>query len=173
MFFHIFFVSANVVGVELNYCLLGDMFCVYVFSRIDVTKLKLFLFFMYTSPSNKTVCSQRFTEFNENQIVDVLDEVINSLYDNHTPYHVNLGEKHQITAEDLKEQHGTFWSKVFTDKYLDDEEWVAFSADGFYIETQSFGGHEGQKQMFSYKNWHISKVQNDGVQGVESIRFQT
>ena len=126
--------------------------------RLDVVKLKLFFYFMYTNPPNLTVVATLFPEYRERDITDVLKEVMDSLYQHHTPHHVNLGERHKVTVEEIQENHSTFWSDVFGEDFLEEEEWVCFCGDGFYIECESFGGHEGQKELFSYKGWHLSKV---------------
>lgn len=113
---------------------------------------------MYTNPANQTIVATHFPEIKERDISNVLEEVIDALYKHHTPYHVNLGEHHNVKVEDLQQNHSTFWSDVFTEDFLDEGEWVAYCGDGFYIECESFGGHVGQKELFSYKGWHLSKV---------------
>lgn len=113
---------------------------------------------MYTNPPNQTIVATHFPEIKERDITSVLKEVMDALYEHHTPHHVNLGEKHNIKAENLQENHSTFWSEVFGEDFLEEDQWVAFNGDGFYIECESFGGHSGQKELYSYKGWHLSKV---------------
>ena len=136
----------------------GNLF--FVILRLDVLKLKVFFYFMYTDPPNQTIVATRFPEIRERDVKGILEEVIHALYKHHTPQHVNLGDQHKIDIEDLKENHSTFWSDVFGEDFLEEEEWVLFNGDGFYIECESFGGHHGQKELFSYKGWHLSKVQS-------------
>lgn len=126
--------------------------------RKPVIEVKLFFYWAFQNPRNMTVLKTHFPEFKGMDVKDVLEDVRDAFKENHMPYHVNLGPKHKVSMEFMKEDQQTFWSEVYADEYLSPGKWVAFSADGFYIRTENFGGHIGQKEMYSYKGCHLSKV---------------
>lgn len=85
-----------------------------------------------------------------------LNTVIMRMYVRHRPYHIGVSPKRPITLEKIENEESTYMSLRVGKEHFG--KFIPFSADGSYNRCQSFGGHFGGQELWSYKKTHLSKV---------------
>ena len=77
------------------------------------------------------------------------------MYTRHRPYHLGISANHPITVEKIQKEYSTYMSTRVGEEHF--EKIILFSADGSYNKCQSFGGHFGNQELYSYKGYTLSK----------------